>query len=207
VIKLERDVVAAEHVMPRSGAAAGAGRVSGTPTRREIEEQIEGAARRACARELAADRPPERKEALKDAFKELMQEQLARLGGWTLGAIGTLVVSSLLFLVLYIARAEDRLDAAAPITTRRSRHAELPDHGADLRQLSDVAAAVIFIIAAIAGHLHGVKGVDGRRVCIDWYPPTFVGARSAMIGNDGGMIMLQTGVLGPILRSRTAGGR
>jgi hypothetical protein len=73
-----------------------------TPTRREIEDQVKEQLARFRA-ELAAADEAERKEALKHAFKELMQEQLARLGGWTLATIGTLVVCTLLYIVFYVA--------------------------------------------------------------------------------------------------------
>jgi hypothetical protein len=74
--------------------------VSTAPTRREVEEEIESRIERLRVELASADRS-ERKTALKEAFKELMQEQLARFGGWTLAAIGTLVVTTLLYVVLY----------------------------------------------------------------------------------------------------------
>jgi hypothetical protein len=73
-----------------------------TPTRREIEDQVREQLARFRA-ELAAADAAERKAALKAAFKELMQDQLARLGGWTLAAIGTAVVMTLLYIVFYVA--------------------------------------------------------------------------------------------------------
>lgn len=74
--------------------------MTAAPTRREVEEQIDEKIDHFRGELAAVDRA-ERKAALKEAFKELMQEQLARLGGVTLAAIGTLVVSSLMFLALY----------------------------------------------------------------------------------------------------------
>jgi uncharacterized membrane protein len=72
------------------------------PSRHEVEEQI-GEHIDRLRSELADIDRAERKDALKGAFKELMQEQLAKLGGWTLAAIGTAVVMTLLYIVFYVA--------------------------------------------------------------------------------------------------------
>lgn len=71
------------------------------PTRREIDAQIDEKLAMFSAT-IGSANAQERKEALKAAFKDVMQEQLARLGGWTLAAIGGLVVSALLYVVFYV---------------------------------------------------------------------------------------------------------
>lgn len=71
------------------------------PTRAEIEAHVDQKMRELHARLLHADRD-ERKEALKEAFKEIMQEHLARLGGWTLTTVAIFIAGSLIYLALYI---------------------------------------------------------------------------------------------------------
>lgn len=68
----------------------------------------------------------------------------------------------------------------------------------------DVAAAIIFIIAAGAGQvLHAVKKwAEGEVDCVlDWYRKNARRTVGAVIGNGAGMlIFIQTGVLGPMLQ-------
>lgn len=45
----------------------------------------------------------DRKDAFKNALKEMMRDQLARFGGWALGAIGAAVVIAAVGTLLYVA--------------------------------------------------------------------------------------------------------
>jgi hypothetical protein len=70
--------------------------------REERQAEIAEAVSAGVARALANVEHTERKEALQAAFKELMHDQLARFGGWSLAAIGTVVVGLLIYGALYL---------------------------------------------------------------------------------------------------------
>jgi len=68
----------------------------------------------------------------------------------------------------------------------------------------DVAAAIIFALAAVVGQLlHGVKkSLDGDVPCVDWFRKDLRRTFSAMLGNAVGMLLfIQTGVLGPVYQA------
>lgn len=68
----------------------------------------------------------------------------------------------------------------------------------------DVAAAIIFCLAAVVGQImHGVKkSLDGETTCIAWFRTGLARTLSAVVGNAGGMLMfIQTGVLGTIYQA------
>lgn len=70
--------------------------------RMERQAEIAAAVSEGVTRALGNVEHTERKEALQAAFKELMRDQLARFGGWSLAAIGTVVVGLLVYGALYL---------------------------------------------------------------------------------------------------------